>query len=76
MFGASRSLVFRARPSIGPRQARNLPVISRRGFAEEKETNPTGSGIGHVSEEAIDTGKIMGETTPDMSQGTPVQDVS
>jgi len=78
--GASRSLVVRARPSIASHQPRILPVVSRRGFANEKEQNvPTGpgqgSGLGHVSEEAADMSEITGETGPDLGQGTPVQDV-
>ena len=80
LLGASRSLTIRARPSIASHHARTLPVVSRRGFAEEKEQNaPTGpnqgGGLGHVSEEAADMSEITGETGPDLSQGTPVQDV-
>jgi small subunit ribosomal protein S7 len=78
-FGASRSLAIRARPSIASRQPRILPVVSRRGFADEKDPNPpTGPNedvLGHVSEEAADMGRITGETEPDLDQGTPVQDV-
>ena len=81
LVGASRSLVIRARPSIASYQPRNLPIVSRRGFADEKEHNaPTGpnqgGGLGHVSEEAADMSEITGETGPDLGQGTPVQDVS
>ena len=79
IFGASRSLALRSRPSIAYYQPRILPVVSRRGFAEEKDSNPPKGPnedvLGHVSEEAADMGRITGETQPDLGQGTPVQDV-
>jgi small subunit ribosomal protein S7 len=54
-------------------------VLSQRGFADEKNPNtskdPNEAGLGHVSEEAADLGRVMGETQPDLGQGTPVQDV-
>jgi hypothetical protein len=54
-------------------------VFSRRGLADEKESNaatgPNHDVLGHVSEEAADMGKMTGETEPDLGQGTPVQDV-
>jgi len=78
-YGASRSLAIRARPSIASHKPRIMPVVSRRGFADEKEQNPaTGPNqdvLGHVSEEAADMGRITGETEPDLGQGTPVQEV-
>ena len=79
VFGVSRSLAIRPRPSIASRQPRILPVVSQRGFADEKDPNPSKgpneAGLGHVSEEAADLGRVMGETQPDLGQGTPVQDV-
>jgi small subunit ribosomal protein S7 len=79
IFGVSRSLAIRPRPSIASRQPRILPVVSQRGFADEKDSNPSKgpneAGLGHVSEEAADLGRVMGETQPDLGQGTPVQDV-
>jgi small subunit ribosomal protein S7 len=79
LFGANRSLVIRARPSITSHQSRILPVVSRRGFADEKDPKapkgPNEGVLGHVSEEAADMSNIMGETGPDLGQGTPVQDV-
>ncbi|EKD20490.1 putative 30S ribosomal protein S7 [Drepanopeziza brunnea f. sp. 'multigermtubi' MB_m1] len=79
LLGPSRSLVFRLRPSIAPRQPRVSPVVSRRAFADEKEkepaTGPNQDALGHVSEEAADLGRITGETTPDLGQGTPVQEI-
>ena len=54
-------------------------MVSQRGFADEKDPNPSKgpneAGLGHVSEEAADLGRVMGETQPDLGQGTPVQDV-
>lgn len=77
LYGASRSLAFRSRPSIISYQSRISPAVSRRAFADEK-TPPTGPNeetLGHVSEEAADMSKIKGETGPDLGQGTPVQEV-
>merc|ERR1712093_692439 len=77
LYGASRSLAFRSRPSIISYQSRISPVVSRRAFADEK-TPPTGPNeetLGHVSEEAADMSKIKGETGPDLGQGTPVQEI-
>jgi small subunit ribosomal protein S7 len=77
--GASRSLIIRARPSAASYQPRILPVVSQRGFADEKNSNtpksPSEDVLGHVSEEAADLGRVMGETEPDLGQGTPVQEV-
>src|ERR1700753_1276563 len=79
IFGASRSLVIRARPSIASHYPRILPVVSQRSFADEKDPNPPKGPnkdvLGHVSEEAADMSDITGETGPDLGQGTPVQDV-
>lgn len=75
---ASRSLAIRSRPSIVPQQPRIAAIVSRRGYADEKNPTPAGPNqgqLGHVSEEAADMGKITGETPPDLSQGTPVQEV-
>lgn len=76
---ASRSLVLRSRPSIAPRQHRIFQATARRCFADEKTPKPAvpsnEEGIGHVSEEAAEVGKVTGETVPDISQGTPVQEV-
>jgi small subunit ribosomal protein S7 len=78
-FGASRSLIRRSRTSVASYQPRILPVVSRRGFADEKNSNtpkgPNEDVLGHVSEEAADVGRVIGETEPDLGQGTPVQDV-
>ena len=61
------------------RQPRVFQVSSRRGFADEKDPKhvggPNESGLGHVSEEAADMGRVTGETKLDPGQGTPVQEV-
>lgn len=80
VLGASRSLAFRSRPSIiASYPPRALAAVSRRAFADKKEkeaaTGPNQDVLGHVSEEAADLGRITGETTPDLGQGTPVQEV-
>jgi small subunit ribosomal protein S7 len=79
LFGGSRSLAIRARPSIISHQPRIIPAASRRGFADEKDlkpaTGPNQDFLGHVSEEVADIGKVTGETELNLGQGTPVQDV-
>jgi small subunit ribosomal protein S7 len=78
-YGASRSLAIRTRPSIALYQPRNFHAASRRGFADGNDSKPaTGPNqdvLGNVSEEAADIGNVTGETQPDLSQGTPVQEV-
>lgn len=83
LFRASRSLAIRSRPSIDLCQTRFTAVVSRRTFADEKKptvekapaTGPNQDVLGHVSEEAADMGRVTGETSPDLGQGTPVQEV-
>lgn len=81
--GASRALTLRTRPSITiPISARIArPVQPQRWYADEKKpadkaTGTNQDGLGGVSEEAADMGEVMGETKPDIGQGTPVQEVS
>lgn len=76
IFGAGRSLAFRSRPSIASRQPAQFLSASRRGYADESPKGPNQDVLGHVSEEAADMGDVTGETKPDLSQGTPVQEVS
>jgi hypothetical protein len=77
---ATRALVIRSRPTITSHQPRIAQAVARRAFAKETgeerpATSPNQSGIGHVSEEAVEISQIKGETVPDLTQGTPVQDV-
>lgn len=48
---------------------RPLPV------AEDQSKGPNQEQLPHVSEEAAATAEIVGEDGPDLSQGTPVQEV-
>lgn len=79
--GFSRSIAIRTRPQMTSHQSKVIHMASRRCFADDKtpsprsNPNPTGSGIGHVSEEAAEVSDITGETGPDLGQGTPVQEV-
>ncbi|KAH7342762.1 30S ribosomal protein-like protein S7 [Rhexocercosporidium sp. MPI-PUGE-AT-0058] len=76
LYGASRSLAIRSRPSIASYRPRISPVVSRRAFADEKTPRGPNEGqVGHVSEEAGDMSKVKGETGPDLGQGTPVQEI-
>lgn len=80
LYSASRSLSVRSRPSIASYKSTNLRLATDRGFADDKEPKPEATGpnqdvLGHVSEEAADIGKIMGETQPDLGQGTPAKEV-
>jgi small subunit ribosomal protein S7 len=75
LFAAGRSLAIRSRPSIAARVPAPALRIASRGFADEKPKGPNQDVLGHVSEEAADLGEVTGETKPDLSQGTPVQEV-
>lgn len=79
LLGASRSLARRSSPSIAILQPRIIQISLSRGFADGKDSQPARGPnqdvLGHVSEEAVDVGKVTGEKTPDLGQGTPVQEV-
>jgi small subunit ribosomal protein S7 len=78
LFRAHRSLAIRTRSSIGPGQPRITVAVAHRCFADQKKppvTGPNEHGLGHVSEEAADVGKVMGKTQPDLGRSTPVQEV-
>jgi len=70
-----RSLAIRARPLVVPYQLRVTQVAARRHFADDSKPQTDPTVIGHVSEEAAETNEIMGETVPDLGQGTPVQEI-
>jgi len=76
---ASRCLAIRSRPSIATRKPIFLQVAAQRGYADDKDrkpaTGPNQDVLGHVSEEAADIADVTGESKPDISQGTPVQEV-
>lgn len=52
-------------------------MVSRRGYANEKDQPPAGNDNTslHISEEQAEISRIKGETEPDIGQGTPVQEV-
>jgi len=80
IYGVSKSLSIRTRPSIASYKPISLRVAPGRGFADDKEpqlgaAGPNQNVLGHVSEEAADKGKVTGETQPDLGQGTLVQEV-
>lgn len=43
--------------------------------AEEGSSGPNQEQLPHVSEEAAATSKVTGETSPELNQGSPVQEV-
>ncbi|KHJ32687.1 putative 30s ribosomal protein s7 [Erysiphe necator] len=54
----------------------NGPAIySRRSLFGSRSSQKSNQSLGHASEEALEYGKIFGETKPDLSRGTPVQDL-
>jgi hypothetical protein len=69
-----RSLAIRTRPSIRPPQI--IRIAARRGFADGDRKDPSQNAFGSVSEEAAHISKVTGGEGPEISQGTPVQDVS
>jgi small subunit ribosomal protein S7 len=72
-----------SRPARFRRNA--LPILQRRHITSDgkplPEKDSPGKGpnqdqLSHVSEEAAETAKIMGEKGPEFEQGTPIQEVS
>ncbi|MBE7179843.1 MAG: hypothetical protein INR71_01325, partial [Terriglobus roseus] len=80
---APRALALRSKPCQAQRRAAALPRDVARTYAsasKEMPESPDGKGpnteqLPHVSEEAAATKEAMGEQGPDVSQGTPVQEV-
>lgn len=80
LWSASRGLAIRAvsRPSMVQRTPISVRAIPARYYSDKPKphTNPSDpENPAHVSEEAAQVAEIMGETKPDLSQGTPVQEV-
>ena len=44
-------------------------------MADKPKPGPNQNQLGHVSEEAAATDRIMGEKGPDLDQGTPITEV-
>ena len=79
---ASRCLAIR--PAPRPSIARHIPIILRnhpvRAFADSNtpkpSSNPTDTdALPNASEEAAQVGQMTDKTTPELEQGTPVQEV-
>lgn len=73
------------RPASRLLKRKIIPVVQTRFSSNDQKTSPvppgtTGPnedvGIPHISEEQAAMDKSMGNTPPDIDQGTPVQDVS
>lgn len=80
LWSASRGLAIRvaSRPLMVQRTPISVRAISARSYSDKPKphTNPSDpENPAHVSEEAAQVAEIMGETKPDLSQGTPVQEV-
>lgn len=83
--GLTRTVAFRPRPQVQwharstlrltPSQPR-LYSDSTKSPAADRSKREDAKPIEHVSEEAASMAKTMGEEGPDLSQGTPIEDVS
>lgn len=72
---AAYRLPIRRKPRfIKPYATQAKPPSSQPG--QEQPKGPNQDVLGHVSEEAAEVSEVMGETGPDISQGTPIQEVS
>lgn len=79
-FSSTRLLAYRPKSAIpAQRLAQVAPQRSASDNASkqipEGTTGPNMDQLPHVSEEQAETDKIMGDTPPDISQGTPVKEV-
>jgi len=81
----TRSIAFRPRPQFrlpAPHAARFAPSLCRSyadsttSGANDRSKKVDAQPADHISEEAAKTAEIMGEEGPDMSKGTPIEDVS
>jgi small subunit ribosomal protein S7 len=80
----ARSIPLRPRPQLqwparsalrfSPSQCRSNSDSKTSG-ANDRSKNIDAQPEGHVSEEAAKTAEIMGEQGPDMSKGTPIEEV-
>ena len=81
----ARSVAFRTKPLIPQKRIAPGPAFLQQQRAATDDAlkhdsnefrGANESQLPHVTEEAAATDKIMGETPPDIDQGTPVQEVS
>lgn len=76
-----REVVYRSRPQILKRKL--APAVQIRYNSNEQKTTPVPPGakgpnedqLPHVTEEQAAIDKTMGNTPPDIEQGTPIQEV-
>lgn len=71
---SSRTRPF-AQPIIGRLQARHVSNDPTVAEVPPEANGPNQSQLPHVTEERAEMDKVMGETPPDIGQGTPVQEV-
>lgn len=80
----TRPIAFRPRPQVQypARSALRLPSSQWRLYSDsakppaaDRSKREDAKPIEHVSEEAAAMAKTMGEQGPDLSQGTPIEDV-
>jgi len=84
LLSIARPIAYRPRPTCQwlPRPATRAAPLQLRTYADsadpptaDRSKRPDAKPEGHVSEEAAKTAEIMGEQGPDLSQGTPVEEV-
>jgi hypothetical protein len=81
LFRPVREVAFRARPQVSKRKL--YPIVQTRFASDDQKISEVPSGtkgpnedqLPHVSEEQAAMDKSMGNTPPDISQGTPVKEV-
>lgn len=80
-FRPVREVAFRARPQISKRKL--CPIVQTRFVSDDQKISEVPAGtkgpnedqLPHVSEEQAAMDKSMGNTPPDIEQGTPVKEV-
>lgn len=64
------------KPETDPSALPQSQQQDQNGRMQEADQDPTANAAPHVSEEAAAMAKVKGEQPPEMSQGTPVSEVS
>ncbi|KAK8165370.1 ribosomal protein S7 domain-containing protein [Phyllosticta citrichinensis] len=85
LIASARSLALRPKPVVPQWHAARFAPVVRRGFADDSsqpknDSKPAPKGpntepLPHVSEEARDMAKIQGKQSPEIEQGTPIDEV-
>ncbi|KAF2744723.1 ribosomal protein S7 [Sporormia fimetaria CBS 119925] len=82
LFSLARSIPYRTKPQAqwsvqplvrAPQQCRTF--ADSKDSTTAKQTDANAQPLPHITEESAKTAKIMGEKGPDISQGTPVEEV-